>query len=124
MKKLIIGLHFSTKNRVVNGMTHGLIHFLHLTMQIKTASSETNAKPQPVLTDDALTIPPTTTKTIRVFVDHFLLQSTSQLRKKAILQCSQLLRLSLSENRCSTEKQDKHKRLQETASRKTHLLLG
>ena len=39
-------------------------------MQVKTASSETTTKPQPVITDDALTIPPTTTKTITAFVDH------------------------------------------------------
>ena len=39
-------------------------------MQVKTASSETTAKPKPVSTDDALTIPPRTTKTITSFVDH------------------------------------------------------
>ena len=39
-------------------------------MQVKTASSETTTKPQPFITDDALTIPPTTTKTITAFVDH------------------------------------------------------
>ena len=73
MKKLtgpIFGLHFMTNNSVVIDTTHGLIHFPHLTMQIKTASSETSTKPQPVITDDALTILPTTTKTIAAFVDH------------------------------------------------------
>ena len=39
-------------------------------MQIKTVSSETTTKPQPVITDDALTKPLTTTKTITAFVDH------------------------------------------------------
>ena len=39
-------------------------------MQVKTASSETTTKPQPVITDEALTIPPTTTKTITAFIDH------------------------------------------------------
>ena len=39
-------------------------------MQVKTASSETNTKPQPVITDEALTKPPTTTKTITAFIDH------------------------------------------------------
>ena len=39
-------------------------------MQVKTASSETTAKPQPVITDGALTMPPTTTKTITAFIDH------------------------------------------------------
>ena len=39
-------------------------------MQNKTASNETTTKPQPFITDDALTIPPTTTKTITAFVDY------------------------------------------------------
>ena len=65
MKKLtgpIIGLHFMRNNSVVIDTTHGLIHFLHLTMQVKTASSERTTKPQPVITDEALTIPPTMTR--------------------------------------------------------------
>ena len=73
MKKLtgpIIGLHFMRKNSVVIDTTHGLIHFHHLTMQVKTTSSETTTKPQTVITDEALTIPPTTTKTITAFIDH------------------------------------------------------
>ena len=72
MKKLtgpIIGLHFMRNNSVVIDTTHGLIHFPHLTMQVKTASSETTTKPQPVITEEALTIPPTT-KTITAFIDH------------------------------------------------------
>ena len=39
-------------------------------MQVKTASSETTTKPQPVTTDEALTISPTTTKLITAFIDH------------------------------------------------------
>ena len=73
MKKLtgsIIGLHFMRNNSVVIDTTHGLIHFPHLTMQVKTASSETTTKPQPIITDEALTIPLTTTKTITAFIDH------------------------------------------------------
>ena len=73
MKKLtgpIIGLRFMRNNSVVIDTTHGLTHFPHLTMQVKTASSETTAKPQPVITDQALTIPPTTIKTITAFIDH------------------------------------------------------
>ena len=73
MKKLtgpIIGLHFMTNNSVVIDTTHGLIHFPHLTMQVKTVSNETTTKPQPVITDGALTIQPTTTKTITAFIDH------------------------------------------------------
>ena len=57
-------------NSVVIDTTHGLIHFPHLTMQVKTTSSETTTKPQPVITDEALTIPPTTTKTITAFIDY------------------------------------------------------
>ena len=73
MKKLTgptIGLHFMRNNSVVIVTTHGLIHFPHLTMQAKTASSEATTKPQPIITDEALTIPPTTTKTITAFIDH------------------------------------------------------
>ena len=56
-------------NGVVIDRTHGLVHFPHLTMQFKTASSETTTKPQPVITDEALTVTPTT-KTITAFIDH------------------------------------------------------
>ena len=72
MKKLtrpMIGSHFMRNNSVVIDTTHGLIHFPHLTMQVKTAASGTT-KPQPVITDEALTIPPTTTKTITAFINH------------------------------------------------------
>ena len=72
MKKLtgpIIGLHFMRYNSVVIDTTHGLIHFPHLTMQVKTASSETTTKPQPVIADETLTILPTTTKTVADFID-------------------------------------------------------
>ena len=73
MKKLtgpIIGLHFMRNNSVVIDTTHGLIHFPHLTMQVKTASSVTITKPQPIITDQAVTIPTTTTKTNTAFIDH------------------------------------------------------
>ena len=73
MKKLtgsIFGLRFMRKNSVDIDTTHVLILFLHLTMQIKTASSDTTTKPQPFITDEALTIPPTTTKTITAFIDY------------------------------------------------------
>ena len=72
MKKLTgtIGLHFMRNNRVVIDTTHGLIHFPHLTMQVKTAASETTTKLQPVIMDAGLTIPPVTTKTVTAFIDH------------------------------------------------------
>ena len=61
---------FMRNNSVGIDTTHGLIPFPHLTMQVKTASNETFTKPQPVITDDALTKPPTTTKSITAFVEH------------------------------------------------------
>ena len=66
----VIGLHFMKHNSVVIDTTHGLIHFPHLTMQVKSASSQESAKPEPVLFHDSLTIPQTTTKTITAFLDH------------------------------------------------------
>ena len=66
----IILLHFMKHNSVVTDTTHGLIHFPHLTMQVKGASSQASAKPQPVLIHDSITIPQMTTKTITAFVDH------------------------------------------------------
>ena len=59
----IIGLHFMRHNSVVIDTTHGLIHFPHLTMQVKNASIQTSAKPQVVLIYDSITIPQMTTKT-------------------------------------------------------------
>ena len=39
-------------------------------MQVKTASSESTTKTQPVIMDADLTIPPATTKTVTAFIDH------------------------------------------------------
>ena len=66
---LIIGLHFMRHNSVVIDTTHGLIH-LASQWQVKSALSQTNAKPQAVLIHDSITIPQMTTKTIKAFVDH------------------------------------------------------
>ena len=66
----IIGLHFMRHNSVVIDTTHGLIHFPHLTVQVKSALSQTSAKPQAVLIHDSITIPQMTTKTMTAFVDH------------------------------------------------------
>ena len=66
----IIGLHFMRHNSVVIDTTHGLIHFPHLTLQVKNALTQTSAKPQAVLIHDSTTIPQQTTKTITAFVDH------------------------------------------------------
>ena len=65
-----IGLHFMKHNSVVIDTTHGFIHFPHLTMQIKSASSQASAKPQAVLITDSKTIPPLTRRTITASVDH------------------------------------------------------
>ena len=66
----IFGLHFMRHNSLVIDTTHGLIHFPHLTMQVKSALSQTSVKPQAVLIHDNITIPQMTTKTITAFVDH------------------------------------------------------
>ena len=66
----IIGLHFMRHNSVVLDSTHGLIHFPHLTRQVKSALSQTSAKPQAFLMHNNKTIPQMTTKTITAFVDH------------------------------------------------------
>ena len=66
----IIGLHFMRHNSVVIDTTHGLIHFPHLTMQVKSALSQASDKPQALLINDKITIPQMTTKTITAFVDH------------------------------------------------------
>ena len=66
----IIGLHFMRHNSVVIDTTHCLIRFQQLTMQVKSALSQTSAKPQAVLIHNRITIPQMTTKTITAFVDH------------------------------------------------------
>ena len=63
-------MHFLRHNRAVNDTTLDLLLFAHLSMQCKNAASETSAKPQDVLTDEALTIALMTTQTITAFVDH------------------------------------------------------
>ena len=73
MEKLtgpIIGLHSLKHNSVVIDTTHGLIHFPHLTMQVKSALSQTSAKLQLVLILGNITIPQMTTKTITAFIGH------------------------------------------------------
>ena len=66
----ISGLHFMKHNNVVIDTTHGLIHFPHLTMQVKSALSQASAKPQPILIYDSITIQQMTTKTNTAYVDH------------------------------------------------------
>ena len=66
----IIGLHFMRHNSVIIDTTHGLIHFPHLTMQVKNALNQTSTKPQAVFIHDNIAIPQMTTKTITAFVDH------------------------------------------------------
>ena len=66
----IIGLHFMRHSSVVIDTTHGLIHFPHLTMQVKSALSQASVKPQAVFIHDNTTIPQMTTKTSTAFVDH------------------------------------------------------
>ena len=66
----IIGLQFTRLNSVVIDTTHALIHFPRLTMQVKSALSQTTAKPQAVVIHDSITISQLTTKTISAIVDH------------------------------------------------------
>ena len=66
----IRSLHFMRHNSVIIDTTHGLIHFPHLTMQIKCALSQTSTTPQVVLIHDSITIPQMTIYTITAFVDH------------------------------------------------------
>ena len=64
----VIGSHFMGNNSVVTETTHSLIYFPHLTMRVKIASSEktsAQAKPQLVITDDALAIAPRTKKQLQ-----------------------------------------------------------
>ena len=58
----IIGLHFMRHNSVVIDTTQGLIHFPHLTMQVKSPLSQMSAKPQAVPIHDSITIPQMTTR--------------------------------------------------------------
>ena len=85
MEKLtgpIIGLYFMKHNSVVIDTTHGLIHFPHLTMQVKSALSQTSAKPQTVLIHDNIAILQMTTKTITAFVDHLSEWNTAYSRDR------------------------------------------
>ena len=66
----IIGLHFTRHSSVVIDTTPDLVHFPHLAMVVKNASSGTSAEPQVVLIHDSITVPSATTKTITAFVDH------------------------------------------------------
>ena len=66
----IIALQFMRHKSLVIDTTHGLIHFPHLTMEVKSALSQTSAKLQAVLIHDSMIIPQMTTKTFTAFVDH------------------------------------------------------
>ena len=57
-------------NIVVIDTTHGLIHFPHLTMQVKSALSQKSTKSPAVLVTDSITIPQLTARIITAFVDH------------------------------------------------------
>ena len=65
-----LGLHFTEHNSLVIDTPHGLIHFPHLTMKVKSALSQTSVKPQAVVIHDSILIPQRTSKTITAFVHH------------------------------------------------------
>ena len=69
---LFMGSNFMGHNSVVIDTTHGLIHFPHLTMQVKSAASETSAKFQVVFIHHSAIVPPRTTKIVTTFDDHSL----------------------------------------------------
>ena len=64
----IMGLHFMRHNTVVIDTTNGLIHFPHLTMQVKSSLSQTSAKLQVVLIHVNITIPQMTTKQLQLLL--------------------------------------------------------
>ena len=66
----IVGLQFMRHNSVVMDTTHSLILFPHLTKQVRSGAIKIGSKPQSVLNDDTLKIPPSTTKIVKPFVDH------------------------------------------------------
>ena len=57
-----MGLHFMRHDSLVINTTYRLIHFPHLIIQVKSASSETSVRPQVVLAHDSITVSPMTTK--------------------------------------------------------------
>ena len=81
-------------NSVIIDTTHGLIYFPHLTMQVKSAASDTSAKPQDVLFHDSITVPPMTTRTLTAFADHSLEWNTTGTvaRVKKITETASLLK--------------------------------
>ena len=72
----IVELHFLRNNSVVIDTTQGLFYFPPLMMQVKTVSNETTAKPQPVNIDDALTVPPRTSRKSQILLT--ILQTGTQ----------------------------------------------
>ena len=60
----VFGLHGLRHNKVDVVTSHGLIHFPHLTIQVKRANCEVSAKPQLVFSDENLKNTPMTTKSV------------------------------------------------------------
>ena len=65
----VIVFHFMRRHSVVIDTTHGLIHFPNMTRQVKSVSSGTSARPQNILIQDSITVPPMTRKTITASAD-------------------------------------------------------
>ena len=66
----IVSLPFTRHNILVTDTTHGIIHFPHLKMQVKSAARETSDKSQPLLFHNNITVPLMTTKTLTAFLDY------------------------------------------------------
>ena len=66
----LIGLNFMRNNSVAIDTTHDLQTFFTFDNANQTASNWPNSKPSFVFTDNALAIPPRTTKIVTAFVKH------------------------------------------------------
>ena len=65
----LIGLTFLKNNSAILDVSHGLLHFPHLTYSIATDENTRNRQLYRVHTKTPITIPPETTQTITVYTE-------------------------------------------------------
>ena len=65
----IIGLHFMRHNSVVLDITHGILHFPHLSMQVKSVDEPKSVRPQAVIIPEDITIPAMVTRNIKAYTN-------------------------------------------------------
>ena len=70
LAKFSFEMKFLRHINIVSDTNHGLIFLPHFTMDVGSAESITSVKPQSLLSDDNLTDPSISTKTIATVVDH------------------------------------------------------